>query len=179
MSRDYKHKQSPASGAAPGWVWMMVGLIIGLAVAVAVHLRGQQNGPPTAATDIDAQEDASAELDGDQAEFTFYDLLPNFEVVIPEEETAIGAGPELAPLVVPGLYVLQVGSFQQEEDADRLRAQLALLGIESGIQRVTIDDDQTWHRVRVGPIADLGEVNRLRERLRTEQIEPLVIRVGD
>jgi hypothetical protein len=157
---------------------MLVGLIIGLAVAVAVHMRGKQAAPQQTAADVPAQEDASAELDDDSG-FTFYDLLPNFEVVIPEEETAIGAGPELAPLVEPGLYVLQAGSFQQEEDADRLRAQLALLAIESGIQRVTIDDDQTWYRVRIGPMSDLDSVNRIRERLREESIEPLVLRVGD
>ena len=36
-------------------------------------------------------------------------------------------------------------------DADRVRAQLALLGVESKVQRVSIDND-TWHRVRIGPI---------------------------
>ena len=39
-------------------------------------------------------------------------------------------------------------------DADRLQASLALLGFESHVQRVTIDDD-VFHRVRIGPIGDL------------------------
>ena len=37
------------------------------------------------------------------------------------------------------------------EEADRVRAQLALQGIESKVQRVSVDND-TWHRVRVGPV---------------------------
>jgi len=179
MSRDYKRPQSPPAGAAPGWVWLLVGLIIGLAVAVVVHMRGRGGAATGTAQTPATQEDASAELEDEGEGYTFYDLLPNFEVVIPEQESAVGAGPDLPPLVEPGLYVLQAGSFQSEADADRLRAELALLGIESELQRVTIGESQTWHRVRIGPYAELDRVNRIRERLRAEGIEPLVIRVGD
>ena len=77
-----------------------------------------------------------------------------------------------------GTYVLQAGSFQNYADADRRRATLALQGIESQIQRVTIDQD-TWHRVRVGPYSELNEVNRLRQQLRDGQIEVMVIRLSE
>jgi cell division septation protein DedD len=46
------------------------------------------------------------------------------------------------------------------------------------LQRVAVDADE-WHRVRIGPLTDLDEVNRLRTRLRASGLEPLVIRVGD
>jgi cell division protein FtsN len=59
-----------------------------------------------------------------------------------------------------------------------VRAQLALQGIESRVQRVSVDAD-TWHRVRVGPISDLEELNRVRTRLREAEMDVLVIRVGD
>jgi hypothetical protein len=59
-----------------------------------------------------------------------------------------------------------------------VRAQLALQGIESKVQRVSVDND-TWHRVRVGPIVSLDELNRTRTRLRQAEIDALVIRVGD
>ena len=81
-------------------------------------------------------------------------------------------------VVEPGVYVLQAGSFSAYEDADRRRATLALQGIESKIQRVTIDD-RTYHRVRIGPIDDLDELNLLRSRLREAQIDVLRIRLGD
>ena len=50
-------------------------------------------------------------------------------------------------------------------DADRRQASLALLGIESRIQRVTVDDD-VYHRVRIGPISNLDSLNRMRKQLR-------------
>ena len=61
---------------------------------------------------------------------------------------------------------------------DRRRAELALHGIESQIQRVMIDD-RTYHRVRIGPTDDLDELNLLRSRLRAAQIDVLRIRLGD
>ena len=81
-------------------------------------------------------------------------------------------------IVEPGLYVLQAGSFSRYEDSDRRRAELALQGIESSIQRVTIDD-RTYHRVRIGPIDDLDQLNMLRSRLRAARIDALRIRLGD
>jgi cell division protein FtsN len=74
--------------------------------------------------------------------------------------------------------VLQAGSFTLHADADRRKAELAMHGIESSIQRVMIDD-KTYHRVRIGPTDDLDELNLLRSRLRTAQIDVLRIRLGD
>jgi cell division protein FtsN len=105
-------------------------------------------------------------------------MLPNFEVIIPEQETNVSRDTQKEAVVQPGLYVLQAGSFTDFEDADRRRAQIALQGIESRIQRVTIDD-KTYHRVRIGPTDDLDELNRVRNRLKQAKIDVLRIRVGD
>jgi cell division protein FtsN len=78
----------------------------------------------------------------------------------------------------PGIYVLQAGSFSEYKDADRRRAELALHGIESVIQRVSIDD-RTYHRVRIGPISDLNQLNMLRSRLHQANIDVIRIRLGD
>jgi cell division protein FtsN len=75
--------------------------------------------------------------------------------------------------------VLQAGSYRRHEEADRIQAQLKKQGIDANVQRVAVDDD-VWHRVRIGPITDLGELNRLRARLRAADLDGgLVIRVGD
>ena len=63
-------------------------------------------------------------------------------------------------------------------DAERVQAQLARAGVEAKVQKVSVDTD-TWHRVRVGPITNLDELNRIRARLREADIDALVIRVGD
>ena len=88
-------------------------------------------------------------------------MLPNFEVIIPEEEPDVSRDAEVEPIEAPGTYVLQAGSFTDVSDADRRRAQLALLGLESRVQRITIDE-RTYHRVRIGPMSDLDELNRVR-----------------
>jgi len=59
-----------------------------------------------------------------------------------------------------------------------VRAQLALQGIEATVQRVAVDSD-VWHRVRIGPITRLDQLNKLRKQLQAADVDALVIRVGD
>ena len=175
----------------PGWAWMLFGLGIGLSVALAIYMKDSEPGvtlPPAAQ---DAASAANA-IDDDNAvataspvaeepperRFDFYHMLPNFEVIIPEQEPDVSQDIEQRAVERPGIYVLQAGSFTQYIDADRRKAQLALQGIESRIQRVTIDD-KTYHRVRIGPTRNLDELNMLRGRLRQAKIDVLRIRLGD
>lgn len=110
--------------------------------------------------------------------YDFYDVLPNFEVIVPEAAERVEQTSPLAEVKKPGAYVLQVGSFRRFTDADGVKARLALQGIESNIQRVTIDD-KTYHRVRIGPETQLIKVNRLRTRLREQNMDALLIRVAE
>ena len=169
----------------PGWVWMMFGLAIGLAVAFAIYINDRTPGIPVrpvaeqASNIDDNSEQARTEPEKPpESRFDFYSLLPKFEVIIPEQEPDVQADSGPQAVVESGTYVLQVGSFTEYKDADRRRATLALQGIESKIQRVSIDD-KTYHRVRIGPTNDLNELNVLRSRLREAQIDALRIRLGD
>ena len=181
---------------APGWAWMLLGLALGLVVAAGVYLRGAGPSKPRAASSESASASAkqpapanrtpsrqpnSAARAGeaaksDEPRFDFYETLPKYEVVIPEVETAASPSVRAKPIEEPGSYVLQAGSFNAAGDAERLKANLALLGIESRVQRVTIDDD-VYHRVRIGPITDLNALNRIRKQLRDARIEPMVMRM--
>ncbi|HLF12937.1 MAG TPA: SPOR domain-containing protein [Gammaproteobacteria bacterium] len=162
---------------------MLFGLGLGLVVALGVYLRGTRAPAPRsetaverpAAADVTVPRAAPPEA-SDESRFDFYDILPQYEVVVPEVETAAGRDVRSRAVEEPGRYVLQAGAFTSLTDADRLQASLALLGVESRIQRVTVDDD-VFHRVRVGPISDLGELNRIRRQLREARIEPLLIKV--
>jgi cell division protein FtsN len=104
-------------------------------------------------------------------------MLPKFEVVIPEQDESAPTQARSLPMQKPGVYMLQAGSFRTSADAERVRALIALQGVESKIQRVAIDRD-TWHRVRIGPITNLERLEETRSKLRQAQIEALVIRVG-
>ncbi len=75
-------------------------------------------------------------------------------------------------------YLLQAGSFRQQQDADALRANLALLGIDARIERVELPGGETWHRVRIGPFASLSGVNEVRARMASQQIDSILLRSG-
>jgi cell division protein FtsN len=172
----------------------IAGLTLGLTIALGVFIydrRVQQ--PATAARTPEQRQSAprpatptprppatrvnpprDARLD---PQFDFYEMLPKFEVVIPEQDESAPAQSRVAALQKAGVYVLQAGSFRNSADAERVRAMIALQGVQSKIQRVSIDRD-TWHRVRIGPITDLRKLEDTRDKLRQVQIEALVIRVG-
>ena len=76
------------------------------------------------------------------------------------------------------MYFLQAGSYRDFGEADRVRSQLARQDIAASVQRVAVDSD-VWHRVRIGPVRDLTQLNHLRQQLQAADIDTLVIRVGD
>ncbi|HNP37805.1 MAG TPA: SPOR domain-containing protein [Woeseiaceae bacterium] len=179
----------------PGWAWGAFGLAIGLSVAAAVWVSERRSTPlPASHTQAPASlenalgsnDETSAKAGSDPApagtpaksRFDFYEMLPNFEVIVPEVDTNVARDVEPKAVVQPGTYVLQAGSFTTYADADRRRAELALQGIESNIQKITIDA-KTYHRVRIGPTDDLDRLNLLRSRLRAAKIDALRIRLGD
>ena len=111
--------------------------------------------------------------------YDFYEMLPNFEVVVPEKDKEVKRDlPSAGRIERPGVYVLQAGSYRNESDAERVRAQLQREGVAAKVQRVAVDAD-VWHRVRVGPISNLDELNKLRKQLQAAELDALVIRVGD
>ena len=175
----------------PAWVWMLFGLSIGLAVAFAVYVNDRTIPEPVPATRAAApaaepppraSESAAASAEPvatpPEPRFDFYKMLPNYEVVIVEQEPDVAEDNTPQAIVEPGEYVLQAGSFSSFDDADRRRAELALHGIESSIQRVSIDN-RRYHRVWIGPTKDLDQLNTLRTRLRQANIDVLRIRLGD
>jgi cell division protein FtsN len=74
-----------------------------------------------------------------------------------------------------GEYLLQVGSFRKSEDAERLKAQLAMLGIQTTIQTATIPSGQTYHRVRTGSYAK-ADANALKSRLKSNGHDAMIMR---
>jgi cell division protein FtsN len=187
MARDYKPRRKPR-GAFSGWIGLAGGLAAGLAVAALVYVKDHR---PQAAIAALAKVDKKrphngeqppdpdgAERDDSGTSYDFYSSLPKFEVVVPEKEKDVRPDVRAVPETRRGTYVLQAGSYKNFADADRVRARLALQGVESKVQKVSVDND-TWHRIRIGPISNLDQLNRLRTILRKADVDVLVIRVGD
>lgn len=173
MPRDYKTRVSAKNKKSlPGYVWLLSGLAIGLFIAFIVYLDKQPETDKTfgdavqqeliklkkQASKNDSTKTATATTpkttEKKQPKFNFYTILPELEVLIPESETR---PPEIKNKTgktktskTTKQYVLQVGSFQNLSDAEKLKANLAFLGVAANIQHVTINR-QAWHRVRTGP----------------------------
>jgi cell division protein FtsN len=186
MARDYKTRRSGPGGFS-GWVGLACGLALGLGAAAVVYLKDHRLDTPAASVGkatkkkLHGNEPPEAgDTPGDDSSksYAFYEMLPKFEVVVPEKDKDVRPDIKSVPETRPGTYMLQAGSYKNFADADRVRAQLALQGIESKVQKVTVDND-TWHRIRIGPIAKLDELNRMRQILRKAEVDVLVIRVGD
>ena len=184
-----RRRKKKSSGVSPV-LSMLFGLAVGLSVAVAVYMKDRrpepvaqqpQPEPASLQSALDDNGETPAPAPAEEKEeprFTFYELLPNVEVVTPDKtETRESSTPPQA-VVEPGTYVLQAGSFSTHQDADKRRAELGMHGIESHIQRVKVND-RNYHRVYIGPTDDLDELNMLRSRLRAAQIDVLRIRLSD
>ena len=70
-----------------------------------------------------------------------------------------------APANTLSTYVLQVGSFNQYADADRVKATLALNGLEAFVQKVTVEGRGDFYRVRLGPFDQLETMQEIGESL--------------
>jgi cell division protein FtsN len=187
--RDYKHKRRTSFGLDLAQLSVFaIGLAAGLCVAGLIYIADHHTAdtPPEAtrptprkssAGDAGAAAgaDAATTAAGSEGKYDFYQMLPKFEVVVPEKERGARVAPA-AQIDRPGIYFLQVGSYRDVDVAERIHAQLGKLGIDATVQRVAVDTD-VWHRVRIGPIRDLAQLNRLRQRLHASDLDSLVIRV--
>lgn len=184
MARDYgprrnakrtadKRRQAAPPAAMPGWIWLLVGVAIGVTVAAVIWIlrpAGSEPAPRPVASAPAAGERASRRIElppEKPSRFSFYELLPSYEVPVPIEPEARGDGRRRgdADLPSPGEYVIQIASFRQRAEAEAQRAQLALIGVEAKVESVVINGSQTWYRVRVGPISEPTKVQETVGRL--------------
>jgi len=183
LARDYKHvrRNAPGTQGFTGWTGLLIGLSIGLAVALGVFLH-YRNPVPEQPTPEATAAPASAQVSetappapapaGAPPEYDFYKMLPEQEVEVPKDARA--AATPAAPAGVRGDVTLQVGSFKGMDQAEKMQARLALHGIESRIQRFTLQDE-TWYRVRIGPIGTVEELEAVRAKLAEAEVEATAV----
>lgn len=206
MTRDYKNSRSRSrsrdsdrrgnnrrkrghtSHRTPGWVWVLTTICVAGLIALGIYLY-DRNQQKQLAREAAAQQKAAEEKSANQTpaagkakpetakeeepRFDFYTLLPEQEVVIPESE--IREERQRLAAKETTIYTLQAGAFASHADADSLKARLALLGIESRIESIT-NESGTRHKVRIGPLGNSREMNRIRNRLNSNNISTLVLR---
>lgn len=164
MARNTQSR-SPQKKGGSVWSGIMIGVLVGLAAAAGVAVWVGHSNPfaeRSATTDTKSAKTtktpaapANGEIVDPLAKATAPASAPRFDFykILPGNQNS-ATGPEAAKPQTPHdseQYYLQAGAFPSAEDADNLKARLALMGYESDIQTVDIPDKGIWHRVRLGP----------------------------
>lgn len=178
-----RNKGSAPRKGPPGWLWLVLGLLLGCFIAFLWHLWDlRQDAPrkPAVTTGAPAAADKAppgpeARAADEEPRFEFYTLLPNQEVM-PGSKPA-PAQPEARPEADGPSFLLQAGSFKSEAEADKRRAAILLLGMPVKVVKVG-KDGTPWYRVVVGPFQGKAAADSARASLKGNGVDSLLIKQG-
>jgi len=198
--------QAPAKKPIPGWLWLAIGLSVGAFIVFLMKLEpGGGDDIKRAKADAKAAKMAEANKTPPsptapvKPKYDFYTLLPESEVIVPNEAVPEKTPPSVATPTTPvspeqaakidtaraqaalsGLtpppapavakpapvttFFLQAGSFRKQTDADKVRAQIILLGQAATVESGTVKDE-TWYRVLVGPFSNREQLTTAQKQL--------------
>ena len=197
MSRDYKSpsKSNSRKKGSNLFLGLFLGYVLGLVSAIGVWMYIHQapspfiqNEKPEISTKIKPSKNGNIALkemlilDNSQGQtkdpnektrFEFYEMLPGNEEPVTEIELQKAAEQPL----LKDKYYLQVGSFKDTEDAENLKAKIAMLGMEAYVQSADLSEKGMWHRVRVGPFTKIDTIKKTRSSLLESGIKANLIKV--
>jgi cell division protein FtsN len=202
MGRDNGNRSgAPRKGGNSLWAGILAGTVIGvgLAAGVAWYLMKSPSPftkreqpalakpqPDTSKPAVPAATDKSTATTGNgKPRFEFYNVLTNKQNTnatapaksaekVKPAEIPKSANNKAAPAYEP--QILQAGSFSNVSDAEKLKAKLALLGVEANIQTATIPDKGVWYRVRLGPYKSADDINRASSFLKQNGVDSTPMR---
>lgn len=141
--------------------------------AIVTETVVQQSTTVTTATNS-----ATVSKEASGPEFAFFTLLPEQEVMVQSinrpKKTNKPPARQHRPSV-NGKFILQVGSFQQEKDAQRHQQKLRKRGLPSNIQQGIVKET-VWYRVFVGPYSTSEQIEYAENKLADLGISPLLIK---
>jgi cell division protein FtsN len=111
-------------------------------------------------------------------------VVPLAPTVAPHDATAapgMAVAPPAPAAAAPadensGRVMIQTGAFKSAQDADAMRARLALLGLDARVSQVNQDAATVLYRVRIGPYRELDDLSGIRRTLSENGIEAQVVR---
>lgn len=189
MARDYKYRtqqhyrRTSAPKRGSEWRWLLVVLLVASFAAFLIYLRSFS---PSATTTSDAKQvivkskqpkAAPKPRKTFEPTFDFYTILPEQEVVVSEPEIKTRAREESIGKNKDARYVIQAGSFRSRQDAEKVKAQLALMGIQANIETAK-NGTTIWNRVKIGPLSKMTKVDAIRSRLHSHGIDAVVMQLG-
>ena len=186
-AKTVKHSRDHRARGGSTFIGILIGLVLGLAIALGVAwyinklpnpFREKPQAPLSPKAETPAPKVTEpAPVVADKPRLTAQELLTKGEDATAAAEKA-AAEAKSTPAAKEAFF-LQTGSFQSAPDADNLKARLALLGLEAAIQTRTLPEKGVWHRVRLGPYADVEELNRVRGVLKQNNIETALVKVRE
>lgn len=149
-------KPEPKSNVA--WMNVSVALIVIIGFVVVLW-RIKDNAPEPEVTSNLPQVIEQAEPEEElpelpEEEWEFIKTLPGYEVEIEATEQA-----------PTRRYIMQCGSFRSEAQAQEMRAQIAMTGMESMV-RPSDGSNGRWYRVMLGPFENKRAAERGRHSIR-------------
>jgi len=156
-TRRKKRSSAKSSSIIPAWIWLTLGILIGLGIAMFTR------------SNVGTVEQASTP--SQPAITTEPKTKQKFDFQKPSTATTNTNKQDTG---YKGGYLLQAGSFQQFNEADSLKARLALIGVQANIQSVEVNKTK-WHRVQIGPSNDRQALEALRKRLKASQIDTILL----
>ncbi|BBL60671.1 SPOR domain-containing protein [Methylomonas koyamae] len=191
-------RRKPKQSSVALWRWLLVIMLIA-AFVVFLNMIGKLvpelvAGKPNPETQpvvaepkkqelpLPAQTAAEAEkpaepVEPEEPRYDFYTILPQAEVVVPDYEIKTRVREQLVGKTKAVKYVMQAGSFREAAEAERHKAKLALLGIESRVEKAKVGN-VIWHRVKVGPYDSPASVSTIKELLQKNGIGVIVTESG-
>jgi len=196
MPQDYKNRastprkkksQQQIQHSVVWWKWLLIALLIALFVTFLVYLK--DNNPSTelkttnktiitdpVKTKKTKKKPKHQDTPRVKPVYQFYTILPETEVSLPDIEINTRRREELLGKRKTGHYTVQAGSFRLFIEADKLKAKLALMGIESRIEKAIIKG-ATWNRVKMGPFNSASQISILKKRLKKNGVDNIVTEI--
>lgn len=168
-------RNPPPKAPAKPWGWLIAGMFLGGFLVFMLYVGGVLPDPSTAAHKAPptGTDQPGTDKPARKSHFDFYTLLPENEIIAPDVPAYDPNDPDAASGT---RYMLQAGSFRRFADADRLRARLILMGLDALIEKVSIANGESWHRVQLGPFASRKDANRVKQQLADQRIETMVLK---
>lgn len=189
MARRRSAPRRRSSKKFPAWALVVIGLIAGSAVAWGIHLYLERTEARNASARAPLARSSAATTPTQGAEakpkpkpaqqkprFEFYTILTANESVVSEKERK--TRPARSARTEEGTrFVLQAASYTHEEEADRLRAKLALSGLEAHIEKIAIEGKGEYYRVRLGPYSKVEDADGPSRQLAQIGVKAILIKV--
>lgn len=144
---------------------------------VVEKLKQELSVKPQVSAESEKQAEPQQPAEPEAPRYDFYTILPQAEVVVPDYEIKTRVREQLVGKTKAAKYIMQAGSFREAAEAERHKAKLALLGIESRVEKAKVGD-VIWHRVKVGPYDNPASVSTIKELLQKNGIGVIVTESG-